>query len=72
MPRILVLHKYYGCETGCCGHIVEIDGETVGGFCFLHPYGEDRREFIRNLVAQEVGEEHVKDIDFDHCIVLED
>lgn len=35
--KIRVLHAYYGCETGCCGHILEVDGEEdYGTFTFSH------------------------------------
>jgi hypothetical protein len=36
MPKVIVVHATYGCDTGCC------------------------------------GKEHVKDIDFDDCIVVDD
>lgn len=70
--RIVVLHTRYGCDTGCCGHIVEVDGEQVGSFTFSHPYGNETPDFVRELVTKECGEEHVKDIDWDNCIVSED
>lgn len=35
--KIRVLHAYYGCDTGCCGHILEIDGEEDrSSFTFSH------------------------------------
>lgn len=70
--KIIVVHQYYGCETGCCGHVVEVDGERVGDFHFGHPYQIEASDFVRELVTKECGEEHVKDIDWDHCVVLED
>ena len=70
--KIIVIHQSYGCDTGCCGHVVEIDNERRGQFYFSHPYGKDRQEYVRNLVTKECGEEHVKDIDWENCIVLED
>lgn len=24
--KVRVYHQAYGCDTGCCGHVVEIDG----------------------------------------------
>lgn len=71
MPRVLVLHREYGCDSGCCGHVIEIDGERYGAFQFVHPYGRDTREFIRALVTEVAGPEHVADIDFENCIVME-
>jgi hypothetical protein len=73
--KIIVCHEYYGCETGCCGHVVEVDGQRVGGFSFEHPDGaaeEEVKEYVRWLVTKECGEEHVKDIDWDDCIVQYD
>ena len=74
MTRVVVLHSGYGCDTGCCGHVVELDGERVG-FEFSHPYSDDEgeiREFVRDLVTEQCGAEHVGDIDWDECIVLDD
>lgn len=69
--KIIVYHREYGCETGCCGHVVEVDGRDKK-FNFSHPFKESVKEFIENLVAGVCGAEAVKDIDFDHCVVLED
>lgn len=72
MPKAIVFHRGYGCDTGCCGHVVEIDGEQVGQFTFDHPYGQDFHEFIRELVEEQAGAEHVADIDWDNCLVSDD
>lgn len=72
MPRIVVVHRGYGCDTGCCGHVVEVDDEQVGGFSFDHPYGHSTPEFIRDLVTEKCGADHVADIDWDNCIVCDD
>jgi hypothetical protein len=72
MPRILVLHEYYGCDTGCCGHVVEIDGEARP-FHFAHPESDDGHElrlFAEELVRDEGCDP--KDIDWDNCLVLDD
>ena len=72
MPRILVLHRGYGCDTGCCGHYIEVDGREVA-FLFEHPGGsEERMDFIRRIVAQKLGDVDVADIDFTDCVVLDD
>jgi len=75
--KILVLHTGYGCDTGCCGHAIEVEdlapGETRPGglgFCFDHPYGQDACEFAQELVAKECGEEHVRDLDWEKCVIL--
>lgn len=84
--RVVVYHTGYGCDTGCCGHYVELqDGmgkELKGEFQFDHPDGEyvgasyqltpkSVREFVVRLVTDAFGEEHVKDIDWDQCIIDE-
>lgn len=35
--KVRVLHEYYGCETGCCGHVVEVDDKS-SRFDFIHNY----------------------------------
>jgi hypothetical protein len=74
MTRVLVLHAGYGCETGCCGHVLEVDDERVGRFQFDHPSGrkDDFRVWAEDLIRTELGEEHVADLDWDHSIVLDD
>lgn len=71
MAKVIVYHSTYGCDTGCCGHVVEI----VGGkskFEFAHPYDRDDRTFVKDLVTATFGEEHIVDIDWDNVIVLDD
>lgn len=84
--RIVVFHTGYGCETGCCGHAIAFvpddwpeDGDRHPHFMldqeqffFRHPYGEDPLAFARKLVAEECGPEHVADLDWAHCLILED
>ncbi len=77
--KIIVYHSEYGCESGCCGHTVECDG-TGGRFEFDHPghfvgrdYVEETpREFAERLVRERFGEEHVKDLDWENCVVSND
>jgi hypothetical protein len=73
--RVLVLHQSYGCESGCCGHIVEVDGREVGRLDFGHPRGRTPdaiREYVIRRVTEACGADHVADIDWDHCVVLDD
>jgi hypothetical protein len=72
MQKIVVLHGSYGCDTGCCGHFVEVDGRRVGDFSFGHPYDGDHLEFAKKLVAEEYGEEHVADLDWENCMIVDD
>lgn len=96
MAKVIVYHRGYGCDTGCCGHVVEVfDDEVVaregfdpywsGGpywsgrrehFSFTHP-DDDLDEagkiaWAREFVRATLGEEHVADLDWDHCIVSDD
>lgn len=69
--KVIVYHSYYGCDTGCCGHIVELDnGKTK--FEFSHPYDEDTRQFAKDLIKSTFGEEHIKDLDWEHCNIVDD
>lgn len=73
MPRIIVYHTTYGCQTGCCGHAVEVDGDELAeSFSFSHPGGEDLKQYVRDLVTEKYGAEHVKDIDWEGCVVSDD
>lgn len=75
MTKIIVYHRYHGCETGCCGHAVAIehdDGRQEESFEFMHPYDEDPRAFAERLVVEEFGAEHVADLDWENCIIEED
>jgi hypothetical protein len=75
MARIIVVHSTFGCESGCCGHVVKVDGTKVGGFSHSHPSAtsdEAISEYVRNLVTEACGADHVADIDFDHCLVVDD
>lgn len=96
MGKVIVYHRGYGCDTGCCGHTVEIyaddvvagagedfapyfydsiSDDSVHNFEFAHPYGSDeagRLAFAQDMVRSKYGEEHVKDLDWEHCIVTDD
>lgn len=72
MARIIVYHSYYGCDTGCCGHTVELqddDGRFIDSkFDFGHPfYKKEAVDYAKELVMHEFGPDHVKDLDWDNC-----
>ena len=71
MAKIIVFHAGYGCETGCCGHVVQMENEEEQ-FEFEHPYNESSLEFAQRMVRESFGEEHVNDLDWDNCIVSVD
>jgi hypothetical protein len=70
MSKVVVYHAWYGCDTGCCGHVVELDGKEY--FDHSHPYSEDHREYAKQLVRDVWGEEHVADLDWENSLVTED
>lgn len=70
--KIVVYHTYYGCDSGCCGHVVEADDRPGYRHTFGHPYGGDHLEFARECVREEFGEEHVADLDWANCLVCDD
>lgn len=59
---VRVYHEYYGCDTGCCGHRIEleIDGTTaISKFHFSHPYGEkDHKKWATELAKEEIQRKH--------------
>jgi hypothetical protein len=73
MPRVIVLHQGYGCASGCCGHVVMIGTVQAGRFSFSHPASRaEIVEYVQDLVTEQLGEEHVADIDWAGCIVTDD
>lgn len=71
MTKIVVYHNSYGCDTGCCGHVIEMDGKDYN-FEFAHPYNESDLDFAKRLVAETYGEKHVKDLDWENCDIVDD
>jgi len=52
MSKIIVYHASYGCESGCCGHVIERD-DDCGHFEFAHPISKETdREFAERLVRE--------------------
>lgn len=70
--RVIVYHAGYGCDSGCCGHYVELEKDdltTEREFEFDHPWDEDRLEFAKRLIEESFGLEHVKDLDWENSEV---
>lgn len=67
MRKVVVYHTGYGCDTGCCGHVIEVDGQELrNSFTFDHPSAmEDAIEWAKDFVRGEMGEEHVADLDWE-------
>jgi hypothetical protein len=69
--KIIVYHTNYGCDTGCCGHRIEDDFNEDSTFKFEHPHGQDHLEYAKEFLIQEYGREHLKDLDWDNCIIVD-
>lgn len=73
MSKVIVYHGTYGCETGCCGHWVEVDGDPDSAtFSFSHPYSGDPLDYAKMLVSARFSKEHVADLDWDNCVIVDD
>lgn len=79
--KVIVYHTYYGCDTGCCGHAIKIDGEEVfETFDFTHPWSEKTDlelrqwayEFARTEINKMYGPEHAFDLDWENCEIIDD
>lgn len=69
MSKVIVYHRDHGCDCGCCGHVVELDGVTH--YEFSHPDIQEPIDYARDLVRLYFGEEHVADLDWDNCVIGE-
>ena len=49
-----VVHDFYGCDTGCCGHRVYFcdkeDRTLSSHFTFSHPYGDPKEVFWKDCL----------------------
>lgn len=73
--KIIVYHTSYGCETGCCGHAVEFEDGSKYKFEFAHPNSSDpdeMKKFAEDMIRNQFGEEHVKDLDWENCGIIDD
>lgn len=73
--KVVVFHRGYGCETGCCGHAIEVDGEEISGsFVFDHPYNPQAewREWAEEFITAHFGKDHGHDLDWEHCVIVDD
>jgi hypothetical protein len=74
MPYVIVYHDTLGCDTGCCGHRVQLADDSfrivkTSDMNFFHPHDEDLRSWAESLIRAELGEEHVRDLDWENCII---
>jgi hypothetical protein len=74
--KAYVVHEYYGCDTGCCGHkgyLRDENGLIVDwtDFSFAHPYDmsdENKRRFVESMVGRWSDVE----VDWERCELYED
>lgn len=54
--RVVIEHRGYGCDTGCCGHqITAYDDRGMiveSYFDFTHPYSEDLAVWATHLAGE--------------------
>jgi hypothetical protein len=79
--KVTVLHRGYGCDTGCCGHVIEVNGkEQFETFDFVHPFismlgnpnADDSKKWAEDFVRDKLGDAHVADLDWENCEVSDD
>ena len=70
MKTVKLVHKPYGCDCGCTGHSIEVDGEEKT-FALMEfpPEGEDLAKWARELVSYHLTDEDLVDVDLDHIDV---
>ena len=68
VTKSYVVHDYYGCDTGCCGHSVigldEQGHEIFREFEFAHPWSSDTPEG-RSSWARDLARTHLPDVAYD-------
>jgi len=74
--KVRVFHKMHGCETGCCGHVIELDGGREHFEFFSHPdegkSEEDIKVWARDLAERTISKkwpECLKSIDWDNMVI---
>ncbi len=68
--KVIVYHRAYGCDTGCCGHAVMVGDQER--FEFDHPRAnEDLKAYAEKLITDLFGAEHVADLDWENCNVTD-
>ena len=76
MPKVIVYHRAYGCDTGCCGHVVRVQNDdgtkAEERFTFSHPAWESAREFAEPAIKEEFGADDLEDLAWDECEIVDD
>ncbi len=73
---VYIVHGFYGCDTGCCGHekfAVDEDGRVVHeDWRFKHPYGIDKDEWAKSELYRWPDANVESPIDLSRCAVMDD
>jgi hypothetical protein len=70
MSKLVIYHTGYGCDSGCCGHAVEVEGGDMRRFKFKFGHAENltpegKRDFAVGMVVKE----NVDDVDFEESTI---
>lgn len=84
MALVTVEHSYYGCESGCCGHVILDEAGEQLGWSFSHPNfwdaevkaylrDEERAAAERAYIAEILAEAKVEaDVDYENSNISDD
>jgi len=61
--KVRVYHTTYGCDTGCCGHILELDEKSVGEFDFMHSFDGLTKEEVIELAKSQISKHYPECLD---------
>lgn len=69
--KVAVKHDGYGCESGCCGHVIHgYDKDNIqcwaSDFCFEHPYGQEDKVFILDILHNDFSDDELAKIEIDY------
>lgn len=68
---IKVVHTYYGCDSGCCGHTAmvmdEKDSMVDSEFEFAHMDKETTKEQFWDGIASNLKNEYKVEVDYSKC-----
>lgn len=74
--KAVIYHDYYGCDTGCCGHVIELEEDEQNmprRFSFDHPfYDEEFRKWAEQHLREEFGPDHTYNLDWENCLIISD
>lgn len=54
MKKVIVYHGLYGCDTGCCGYWVEVDGRS--SFEFEHCEEDEELDILYKNIFISIGD----------------